>query len=132
MSAKVKLTTEEKKEKARAYYRSYYKKNKGKLQSYYKKKYQDDKADFVIIYQIPNYDGMGNNYCGMTENLDSRMHKHRSLGKLNVSDWSLLGIATSRKEAREIEAEFHSQGYHGAYSRDSGLLETEINNFLKQ
>tara|TARA_R110002050_G_C8823775_1_gene504619 strand:+ start:116 stop:610 length:495 start_codon:yes stop_codon:yes gene_type:complete len=62
-----------------------------------------------IVYCLPNEDIP---YCGMTSNPKYRMRKHRSIGR-DTSDWFILQHCSSEKEAREIEANYHKQGYSG-------------------
>tara|TARA_R110000796_G_scaffold147019_1_gene263751 strand:- start:229 stop:786 length:558 start_codon:yes stop_codon:yes gene_type:complete len=71
------------------------------------------KLPYNIIYCIPNYDGLGNNYCGVTSRPDIRIKDHKSLGKVNTKDWFILDVVVDRAEALIKESEFHKLGYHG-------------------
>ena len=115
-------------EKRADYMKAYKQKNKEKLEAYKKDWYEDNiehclaqrrewnngkKLPYVIIYCIPNYDGKGGNYAGITNNVYRRMANHKNLGKKNTDDWFILDIKTSRKAALISEKHFHSQGYEG-------------------
>ena len=94
--------------------RVYRLKNKDRLS---KQKILQRKANnlpYNVIYCIPNYNGLGDNYCGVTYNIVSRMRNHKSQGKQNVSDWFILDIKTDRKQAEISESSFHDKGCHGA------------------
>lgn len=71
------------------------------------------KLQFYVVYTIDNYDGKGNNYCGVTSRPDGRMTKHRFDGKLNVDDYSIVGTQVEKADALAIERDYHSRGYHG-------------------
>ena len=131
MSARVKLTEEQLRINRAKTQRAYYKRNKKAHQTYHKNRHQNQKTDVVVVYQIENYDGKGNNYCGITQNLNNRMYKHKSLGKMNVNDWSVLDLAMTREEARDIEARYHQSGYHGAYQRDNCELTKDLEKDFK-
>ena len=93
--------------------KEYYKANKEKI-SVKAVAYRESKTlCYSIIYCIPNYDGKGGNYAGVTNNPTQRMRQHKSLGKLNTADWFVLDIVVDRAEAFDSESKFHSQGYHG-------------------
>ena len=131
MSARVKLTEEQLRINRAKTQRAYYKKNKKAAKAYNKSRYQEQKTPIVVVYQIEDYDGKGNNYCGITQNLYNRMCKHKSLGKMNVDDWSVLSIAMTREEARELERGYHQSGYHGAYQRDDCDLKRDLEKDFK-
>tara|TARA_R110000803_G_C11736609_1_gene290420 strand:- start:55 stop:486 length:432 start_codon:yes stop_codon:yes gene_type:complete len=69
---------------------------------------------YNVVYCIPNYDGKGGNYAGITNNVYERMFNHKVLGKQNIDDWFILDIKTDRTEALASERFYHSQGYDGA------------------
>ena len=71
------------------------------------------KLQFYVVYTIDNYDGKGNNYCGVTSRPDRRMVEHRFDGKLNVDDYSIVEAQVEKADALAIEREYHSRGYHG-------------------
>ena len=125
----------------RAYMKAYYQKNKDKAKARYEANKEDilakrpiyrkntkekratqakvysesKKLSYNIVYCIPNYNGKGDNYCGVTNQPEARMRVHNTLGVLNTSEWYELGICNDRKEARDLEDAFHKLGYHGAY-----------------
>ena len=78
------------------------------------KRYREaNKLKTNIVYCIPNYNGLGDNYCGVSNQPQLRMAKHKFDGKLNTSEWYELGKVTDRKEAEALESAFHELGYHG-------------------
>ena len=122
------MKTTEKKEKRKEYQSSYYRANKVRLKAEAKVRYQNNREEMIakqldrhraqnlhctIVYVIPNYDGLGNDYVGITRNLNNRLASHRSLGKLNVDKWDVLEVEYCRVKARELEKTYHSQGYAG-------------------
>ena len=122
------MTTTEKREKKAKYQSNYYKANKVKLKAQAQARYQSNREEAIakqldrhrahnlhctIVYVIPNYDGLGNDYVGITKNLNNRLAKRRHLGKLNVDKWDILDVEYDRAEARELERKFHTEGYHG-------------------
>jgi predicted GIY-YIG superfamily endonuclease len=119
------MTTTEKKAK---YTSNYYRANKETILAQAKVRYQNNREEMIakqldrhraqnlpctIVYVIPNYDGLGNDYVGITKNLNNRLAKHKHLGKLNVDKWDILDIEYDREKARLLEKEFHTKGYHG-------------------
>lgn len=83
-----------------------------------------DTLPYNVVYCIPNYDRLGNNYAGVTNNTTHRMHKHKHLGKHFTEDMFILDIVVDRAEALKSEALFHAQGYHG-------INETMFNNKIQ-
>ena len=77
-------------------------------------KYKAYRLDYCIVYCIPNYDGLGSNYAGVTSNPTNRMYNHKSIGKFNTEEYIELDRADTRAEAEELEAEYHARGYDGA------------------
>ena len=57
---------------------------------------------YYIVYYIPS-----NHYLGMTNEPESRMSYHKRTGK-NIENFKVLYCCESRKEAKYIEAMFHS------------------------
>mgnify|MGYP003650721461 CR=1 FL=1 len=122
------MKTTEKKQSRKAYQSDYYKANKVRLKAQAQERYQNNREEMIakqldrhrrqnlpctIVYVIPNYDGLGNDYVGITKNLNNRLAKHKHLGKLNVDKWDILDIEYDRAKARELEKRFHTKGYHG-------------------
>ena len=110
------------------YQREYYLANKSKIVDRAKTRYKANREAIIdkqlarhrnhnlpctIVYVIPNYDGLGNDYVGITKNIQNRLAKHKSLGKLNTKKWDILDIEYDRAKARELERDFHLNGYHG-------------------
>ena len=110
------------------YQREYYLANKSKIVDRAKTRYEANREAIIdkqlarhrshnlhctIVYVIPNYDGLGNDYVGITKNLNNRLAKHKSLGKLNTDKWDILEVEFDRAKARELERDFHLNGYHG-------------------
>lgn len=113
------------KEEAKAYYEAnkedilakrpiYLEKTKEKRATQAKAYNESKKLPYNIVYCIPNYDGKGGNYCGVTNQPILRMGAHNTLGVLNTSEWYELGRCNDRKEAEALESAFHELGYHGA------------------
>ena len=124
--------TEAQKESKKEYMRLYRIRNRAKLQAqqkvandlrkessreYNKSRHESKTLPYNVIYCIPNYDGKGGNYAGVTNNVYSRMSSHRYLGKQNTEDFFILDIKTDRKEALASELRFHKQGYHGIINK---------------
>lgn len=101
------------KEKTKEYNKAYMSDNRERLLVQRKEARDSKIMPYNIIYCIPNYDGKGGNYCGVTKRPDTRMSEHRSCGKQNVNDWFILDIIIDRAEALTRESEFHKLGYHG-------------------
>tara|TARA_R110002049_G_scaffold230196_1_gene402334 strand:+ start:2439 stop:2870 length:432 start_codon:yes stop_codon:yes gene_type:complete len=117
-------------EKVRAYRKAYYKANKGKHNAVTKSYYQSNKNQFVeyyeanrlpynLVYCIPNYNGKGDDYCGVTDNPVSRMRNHKCIGKVNTDKWYELSRDDCRVKAEAIENDYHLKGYHG--SKDKSI-----------
>ena len=72
---------------------------------------------YWVVYLIHNFDGLNNIYCGQTQNIYTRMKKHRSLGKLNTKTHEILEKFDNVDEALGFESTLHLAGYHGKYTR---------------
>tara|TARA_R110000796_G_scaffold74050_1_gene166246 strand:+ start:428 stop:829 length:402 start_codon:yes stop_codon:yes gene_type:complete len=121
-------------EAKRVYNKKYYEANRDKIVARAKAHYQNNREALIerqltyhrshnlhctIVYMIPNYDGLGNDYVGITRNLNNRLANHRYLGKLNVDKWDILDVEYDKDKARELERDFHTQGYHGGRQKKS-------------
>jgi len=95
----------------KAYKRAWDLANKSRIKAYRINR----KLEFYIVYTIDNYDGKGSNYCGVTRSPDNRMCNHKSTGKLNVDNFTIVATQVDRADAVAIEREYHAQGYDGAY-----------------
>ena len=73
-----------------------------------------NRLDHYVIYCLPNYDGLGSNYVGLTKNLYQRLAWHKTKGKLNTSSYIVLDTASTKKEGLIIERTYHDKGYCGA------------------
>ena len=62
-----------------------------------------------IVYCLPNND---NPYVGVTNQPRTRMLAHNSNGN-DTSEWFVLKVCESRREALDIEKEYHSIGFAG-------------------
>lgn len=113
-----------KREKKRLYDKAWRDKNTDKVKGYndankdyhkvYGKGYREEiKLQFYVVYTIDNYNGKGDNYCGVTSRPDRRMTEHRCDGKLNVDDFTIVEAQVDKADALAIEREYHSRGYHG-------------------
>ena len=106
--------TEEYKEKTKASSKAWYLANSDKKKAKNKARYKAKELGYCIVYCIPNHDGLGNNYVGVTNNPYNRMQNHKGLGKLNAKEYIELDRADTRAEAEKLEAEYHARGYDGA------------------
>jgi len=89
----------------------------------YKKKWIEANPDYVspsavnlgywIVYIITNYNGLGDDYCGQTQNIYNRMKHHKALGKLNTDTYAIVKECDTLEDALEIESAVHNFGYHG-------------------
>ena len=103
------------KKKIAATDKAWAKKNEEHLKTYNREHLQKKKLPFNIVYCIPDYDGKGGNYAGVTNNPHRRMLAHKNdTGKLNTENWFILDVVIDRGEALISESRFHVQGYHGA------------------
>jgi len=75
---------------------------------------------FWIVYVITNYNGLGDNYAGQTQNIYNRMATHKSQGKLNTDTYTIVKKCDTLEDALEIESAVHNFGYHGDASTESG------------
>lgn len=114
IQANNKASYEKNKDAINARQRIKYQKNKEQEQARGVANYKSNKLPYNIVYCIPDYDGLGNNYAGVTDNPLNRMAQHRYKGVLNTSEWYELGKCDCRREALALEDAFHKLGYHGA------------------
>ena len=127
------------KAKIKIYHTEYHLKNKAKAKITSAKWYQNNKEDqkrqvrewkknnpgyikewfsqhdlgYWVVYLIHNFDGLNNIYCGQTQNIYSRMKKHKSDGRLNSDKYELIKQCETLEDALDFEAYMHEQGYHG-------------------
>ena len=59
------------------------------------------------VYLLPK-----ENYVGQTKQIRRRLVSHKWLGR-DISDYKILHTFSTREEALEKEAEYHSKGYEG-------------------
>ena len=72
---------------------------------------------YWVVYILANYNGLGDNYCGQTQNIYRRMASHKHVGKLNTDTYELIKQCETLEDALEFEAYMHEQGYHGKSGR---------------
>jgi len=87
------------------------------------KRFKEKNPDYVspsavnlgywIVYIITNYNGLGDDYCGQTQNIYKRMVNHKYLGKLNTDTYTIVKKCDTLEDALEIESAVHNFGYHG-------------------
>jgi hypothetical protein len=65
-------------------------------------RFNKKKLNYYIVYYIPSH-----HYLGITNEPESRMSYHKRTGK-DISDFKVLYCCECRKEAKYIEALFHS------------------------
>ena len=87
---------------------------------YFKEHSHKHDLGYWIVYIIHDYNGRGDEYCGMTQNIHARMNKHKSLGKLNTDAYTIVKKCDTLEDALEIESAVHNFGYHGSVSTESG------------
>ena len=92
--------------------KKYYRENSERMRSV-KKKYTESKRHNPSVYCLPN-----ENYIGTTENIKSRLKNHKYKGK-DTSDWYIVSEFKDRKEALELEKEYHNKGYAGRHSQNT-------------
>ena len=141
---KKKMLTEEQKAYQKIYQAEYRLKNKAKLDIYKAKWHLENKEEqkrqmqewnkenpnyispcavdlgYWIVYIIHDYNGLGNDYCGMTQNIYKRINKHKSLGKLNTDTYTIVKKCDTLEDALELESAVHNFGYHGDVRTESG------------
>jgi len=100
------------KEKIKANTKKYYQANKEKMIGHSMDSYRKQKTDYTIVYLLPK-----ENYVGITNALNYRMSRHRGLGR-DTSDYRILAKVDNRKDALELEALIHQEGYNGAKGWD--------------
>ena len=107
--------------------RAFYLSNKEKIKNKSIIKNKSNTLLYNVVYCIPNYDGLGGNYAGVTNNVTARMFSHKAAGRLNIKDWFILDIKTDRFEAEKSERQFHSNGYHGTREAYKLLTNNKLN-----
>ena len=104
---------------------NYSKKNKDKLTDYYSDRYskkresirkQESKSRAKKKHKPVVYLIVKENYVGITELLDERLRSHKRYNK-DISEVIILCECETRKEALEIEAALHKEGYAGSALR---------------
>jgi len=113
------------KEEKKRLSKEWQKKNPGYSKAYSKKwheanpgysKEHNHKHDlgYWIVYIITNYNGLGDDYCGQSQNVYNRMKRHKSLGRLNTDTYTIVKKCDTLEDALELESAVHNFGYHGA------------------
>mgnify|MGYP003650568625 FL=1 len=97
------------KEERSEYNKNYVANNKERILTHRAK----NRLDHYVIYCLPNYDGLGSNYVGLTKNLYQRLAWHKTKGKLNTQNCIKLDTAATKREGLDIEREYHDKGYDG-------------------
>ena len=87
---------------------------------YYKEYNHRHDLGYWIVYIITNYNGLGDDYCGQTQNIYMRMAVHKNLGKLNTDAYTIVKKCDTLEDALEIESAVHNFGYHGDCRTESG------------
>ena len=102
------MTKEERKE----YNRLYSLANKDKSAAYQKKRRANLTLPFYIVYCLPNENPP---YCSKTNRPHSNIHRHEADGK-DTSDWFILDVCNSSREALDKKKSYHNIGYGGAHT----------------
>ena len=83
----------------------------------YNRKYN---LGYWIVYIITDYNGLGDDYCGQTQNIHTRMANHKSQGRLNTDTYTIVKKCDTLEDALEIESAVHNFGYHGDVRTELG------------
>jgi len=75
---------------------------------------------YWIVYIIHDYNGLGHNYAGQTQNIYKRMLDHKCRGKLNTDTYTIVKKCDTLEDALELESAVHNFGYHGDARTESG------------
>ena len=75
---------------------------------------------YWVVYLIKNYNGLGDTYCGQTQNIYNRMKDHKCRGRLNTDNYEIIKQLETLEDALEFENYMHEQGYHGNQRTESG------------
>ena len=130
---KKRILTEEQKAKNKIYQKEWAKKNPNYIRpceienpDYGKetmKRFQEENPDYVspcavdlgywIVYIIHDYNGLGDNYAGQTQNIYMRMAQHKNKGSLNTDTYTIVKECDTLEDALELESAVHNFGYHG-------------------
>ena len=136
---KKRIYTEEQKARIKFTQAEYYQKNKAKIKKKSNDWYKDNldhckkiskewyKANpgfsakyshkhdlgYWVVYLIKNYNGLGDTYCGQTQNIYRRMQDHKCKGKLNTDNYEIIKQLETLEDALEFENYMHKQGYDG-------------------
>jgi len=113
---KVKAKAARFKEKNPDYTKEWHEANPG----YSKEHHHKHDLGYWIVYIIHDYNGRGDEYCGMTQNIYMRMSNHKSLGRLNTDTYTIVKECDTLEDALELESAVHNFGYHGSASTESG------------
>jgi len=115
------------KEEKQRWSKEWQKKNPGYIRpckianpDYHKEYNHKHDLGYWIVYIITDYNGLGNDYCGMTQNIYVRMANHKSIGRLNTDTYTIVKKCDSLEDALEIESAVHNFGYHGDCRTESG------------
>lgn len=68
-----------------------------------RRRYNRNKTSYWTVYYIPEKD-----YVGVTQNLNARMRNH------GVKEYQVWHKCNTKKEAIQLEGEYHNIGYNGA------------------
>jgi predicted GIY-YIG superfamily endonuclease len=75
---------------------------------------------YWVVYLIKNYNGLGDTYCGQTQNIYRRMAAHKCIGRLNTDTYTIVKKCDTLEDALELESAVHNFGYHGDARTESG------------
>ncbi len=114
-------TEEERKEANRIKQKKYREQNTEKLKEY-RKKWKEDNTDRWKEFQLKwrQKDGYWRvyllpyeMYVGQTSALPLRMCNHKNGGNKNTTDYIILHICDTEREARDLEKIYHDLGFNG-------------------
>jgi|TARA_R110000787_G_C13314478_1_gene435828 predicted GIY-YIG superfamily endonuclease len=88
--------------------------------NYLKEQASRHNLGYWVVYLIKNYNGLGDTYCGQTQNIPNRMRDHKCRGRLNTDNYELIKQCETLEDALEFENYMHEQGYHGNQRTESG------------
>jgi hypothetical protein len=110
ISSQRKVYYKDNKDKLLAYTRDYRVKNEQKTKKSVERYRNSLKLHGLhIVYCLPNNN---NPYVGVTNQPRTRMLEHNSKGN-DTSDWFVLRVCESRRDALDIEKDYHSLGFAG-------------------
>ena len=77
--------------------------------------YYENVLDEYVVYILPNLNAYGYEaYAGVTNNPQNRIPDHKYKGN-NTEGWFIVGTFADVHTAKQVERQFHENGYAGAW-----------------